>query len=678
MPQSVDRVVSSCRGGEDQFLLPDTPTPRHRDLGSCLDVDGCSLAVERIIGATGITTKYTYQPNTNYVQTETVTNAAGTTLASYTYTYRADGLKTGETDTTYNSDGTVNDTRTLAWTYDGLDRLTQETSTDTAGVAALNYIDAYSYDLDSNRTTETVESTTGTVTDTITSTYNANDELTQAVDANTGTTVYGYDPNGSQTSVTHTPNGTTTPDTTTTNEYDLQGQLAGSQVTNSSGTATTTYFYDDSGNRIEEVTVAAGSTTPMTTYYLVDTNNPTGCSQPIEQAATPGTPQITYIWGAQLISETYATGATIPGVGTASSPTTYYLFQDAHGSTRLITDATGNVVARYNYDAFGNALGFNAATALTTYLYSSMPFDAASGNYYDHARFYDSGTGSFTQADYGYNGSLANPMSDLPYAFTGGDPINMLDLNGHDFGLASFEVSFSIQAQLSSIDVSVGATAQLALQGFMQGQTSSEIITEFFIGQLFGAGLVASPAFLDSISGAIGGFFRAEAESGTVAGAPLDSLMSLFSSVDITDQMSADAANSRFMAQKVANGENLAELVAPYRGDTLVAEARTTQPLRLVRFYNPAAKAAQTGGFMTILDQVRGLTPQQIQDVLSLQYSPTMVTDVNVPVGTNIAIGTTSAVFGDAGGGLQVELLGRIPDESFTNPRDVSQLLSGW
>ncbi|MHB1768608.1 MAG: RHS repeat-associated core domain-containing protein [Phycisphaerae bacterium] len=35
--QSVNPVVTSC--GEDQFLLPDTHIPRHRDLGSCLDVD---------------------------------------------------------------------------------------------------------------------------------------------------------------------------------------------------------------------------------------------------------------------------------------------------------------------------------------------------------------------------------------------------------------------------------------------------------------------------------------------------------------------------------------------------------------------------------------------------------------------------------------------------------------
>ena len=99
---------------------------------------------------------------------------------------------------------------------------------------------------------------------------------------------------------------------------------------------------------------------------------------------------------------------------------------------------------------FGNAPGFNASTALTTYLYSSTPFDAASGNYYDHARFYNAGIGEFTQTDYGYSGNLSNPMPFLPYAFTGGDPINMLDLNGH-FSIPDVRASISIMTAIVGI-----------------------------------------------------------------------------------------------------------------------------------------------------------------------------------------------------------------------------------
>ena len=633
--------------------------------------------------ATGITTKYTYKPDTSYVQTETVTNAAGTTLASYTYSYRNDGLKTGETDVTLNTDGTTYDTRTLSWTYDGLDRLTQEKSVESAQSVDLNYTDNYSYDLNSNRTGETEDQgNTGSTTDTITSTYNADDELTKAVDANTGTTVYGYDANGSQTSVTHTPNGTTTPDRTTANEYDLQGQLAGSQVTTSAGTANTTYYYDDSGNPdnnlspleigtglLEEINLAPGGTTPVTTYYLVDTDNPTGYSQPIEQAATPGTPQITYVWGAQLISETYTTGATIPGVGTASSPTTYYLLQGAHGSTRLVTDATGNIVARYNYDGFGNALGFNAATALTTYLYSSMPFDAASGNYYDHARFYDSGTGGFTQADYGYSGSLNNPMSDLPYMFAGGDPINMLDLSGHAFGLVSFDVSFSFQAQLSSIDISAGSSMQLALQGVPTGATESEVLTEFVAGQLFGAAAFAAAPALEIAGGFIGSFAKLE-----VVQDFFSAFKSVLSGINIDATMTSDEANAAYIAAEVSQGKNAAELADPFMADTLVAQGRTSAAQQFVRVYNPAADAKLPGAFMTTLSQIRGMTAQQIREALALPYLPTDFTYVNVPVGTMVRVGRVAPSFG-AGGALQVQLLQEIDLSNFTGGGPISGLL---
>ena len=398
--------------------------------------------------ATGITTSYAYKPDTNYISQETASESSGSSVAMYSYYYRADGLKSSETDTTLNSDGSTYDTRTLTWNYDALDRLTQEKSVDATN-SALNYTDNYSYDLNSNRVSETEDQgNTGSATDTVTSTYNADDELTQAVDANTGTTVYTYDNNGSQIETQHTPSGGTSPDTTTTNEYDLQGQMAGTQTTNSSGTTKATYEYDDAGNRIIGTnTNTAGVTT--TTYYLVDSESPTGYPQTIEQGAAPGQPQITYIWGKTLVSETYATGATIPGVGTAASPTTYYILTDAHGSTRLITDANGAIVQRFNYDAFGNALGFSTTTALTTQLYDSMSFDPASGNYDDGARFYNTASGEFTQADYGNYGTLPDPMSGLPYMFTGGDPINMLDMNGH-IGLAEVTVAFGINFALTA------------------------------------------------------------------------------------------------------------------------------------------------------------------------------------------------------------------------------------
>jgi|GEM_PF-4483916 len=388
--------------------------------------------------ATGITIRYTYKPDTNYVSTETVSDpsvSSVNSVAIYSYTYRADGLKTGETDQTLNSDGTTYDTRTLAWTYDGLDRLTQETSTDTAGAAALNYIDAYSYDLDSNRVQETIENGSGTVTDTINSTYNADNELTQSVDANNGTTTYQYDNNGSQI-------GTASPIGTSASEYTLQGKLAGIQNKNGAGTVTSsaTYIYDDQGNRIE-VTTITGTNSPVTTYYLVDGNNPTGYAQVIEQSSTPGTPTITYIWGGSLIEQDNAAGTANAG--------TYYLIADAQGSTQMLVNSGGDVVQTYNYDSSGNALGFTPSSAITEYLYNQQYYDVISGQYYFRARDYDPATGTFTQQDsYTVNpGDMANANL---YLYAGADPINMFDPSGR-MELADVLTSISIMTAIVGI-----------------------------------------------------------------------------------------------------------------------------------------------------------------------------------------------------------------------------------
>ena len=380
----------------------------------------------------GVTTTYTYKANTNDLQEVKTVNGAGTVLADDVYTYRNDGLKTGATEYTLNAGG-ASDTVTLTWQYDGLNRVTSETSSDTASVAALNYTNLYGYDLNSNRVSETIENGGGTVTDTITSTYNADDELTQTVDANNGTTTYQYDANGSQISVT-SPTGTTT------NFYDLQDRLASVVNKNTSGTVTSsaTYIYDDNSIRIEETTDVSGLLSSV--YYLIDGNNPTGYAQVIEQSATPGTPAITYIWGETLIQQDNAPGTTNAGI--------YYLIADAHGSTRMLVNSTGSVVQTYNYDGSGNALGFTPSSAITEYLYNQQHYDVISGQYYMRARNYDPATGTFTQQD-----TISPSPGDLANAnlflFAGADSINMFDPSGHD--LMETLGSLAIQSMIGSI-----------------------------------------------------------------------------------------------------------------------------------------------------------------------------------------------------------------------------------
>lgn len=96
-----------------------------------------------------------------------------------------------------------------------------------------------------------------------------------------------------------------------------------------------------------------------------------------------------------------------------STPT--YLHQDQQDSTRLLTDAGGTAVGRYNYDSWGNITSHTGAAA-TNLQYDGQYTDDETGYQYLRARYYDPSTGRFliqdpafstTQSRYGY--ALNNP-----------------------------------------------------------------------------------------------------------------------------------------------------------------------------------------------------------------------------------------------------------------------------
>ena len=247
-----------------------------------------------------------------------------------------------------------------------------------------------------------------------------------------------------------------------------------------------TYIYDDQGNRIEVVTVT-GSNAPVTTYDLVDGNNPTGYAQIMEQSQTPGTPTATYIWGESLIQQNNAAGTANAGI--------YYLIADAHGSTRLLVNAAGDVVQTCNYDVFGNALGFTPSGSITPYLYNQQFFDIISGRYYLRSRNYDPATGTFTQQD-----TISLAPGDTAnanfYLYAGADPINMFDPSGHD--LMETLGSIAIGTMLGSMGVGAGI-------GAFQQATGESITPD---AAILGFSITAAPSVIASALGkiALGGF----------------------------------------------------------------------------------------------------------------------------------------------------------------------------
>jgi RHS repeat-associated protein len=123
--------------------------------------------------------------------------------------------------------------------------------------------------------------------------------------------------------------------------------------------------------------------------------------------------------------------------GQPGTPSTLYFGYDGHGSVRILLNGAGAIATvagirqLFNYDAYGNAIGFQLAQAATTLLYSGQQTDAATGLQYLRARYYNPNADSFTSLD-PYGGDAMSPLSYNTYLYTQGDPVNGYDPSGQD------------------------------------------------------------------------------------------------------------------------------------------------------------------------------------------------------------------------------------------------------
>ncbi len=101
--------------------------------------------------------------------------------------------------------------------------------------------------------------------------------------------------------------------------------------------AAVTMVYDGDGNRVSET---AGG---VMTKFLVDTLNPTGYSQVLDELVS-GAVTKTYTYGLQRISENQLSGSTW---------TPSFYGYDGHGNVRFLANSTGTVGNTYQFDAFG-------------------------------------------------------------------------------------------------------------------------------------------------------------------------------------------------------------------------------------------------------------------------------------------------------------------------------------
>ncbi|MGA2597105.1 MAG: RHS repeat-associated core domain-containing protein [Bryobacteraceae bacterium] len=174
---------------------------------------------------------------------------------------------------------------------------------------------------------------------------------------------------------------------------------------------TTTYNYDGEGRRVQKITTSG------TTNYVYDAMG--------HLAAEYG--------------------------GSSTSAGRVYLSVDALGSTRLVTDASGNPTEQYDYAPFGEELtqGIDGRVApYSTNQYPTTPDavtekftgkerDAETGLDYFGARYFSGAQGRFITPDWSEDpyalpyANLSNPQSLNLYAYAQNNPLSRRDEDGH-------------------------------------------------------------------------------------------------------------------------------------------------------------------------------------------------------------------------------------------------------
>jgi RHS repeat-associated protein len=230
----------------------------------------------------------------------------------------------------------------------------------------------------------------------------------------TATSTYSYDNNGNLTARSPWTYG-----------WDYRDRLTSA----GDGSATSTYGYDHSNQRVWKKVGSQATTTYSSKYYST-------------QGAT--TTAYIYLANGELL-------ATVEGDGTAT--TTSYVHADHLGSTNVVTDQDGDVVQTLDYYPYGGTR-IESGTDVSDREFIGQFKDEETDLSYLNARYYEGSRGQFLSQDPVFweigrtpdgRAAMSNPQAMNSYSYAVGNPVIKKDPDGRSplvIGMALAGVGF--------------------------------------------------------------------------------------------------------------------------------------------------------------------------------------------------------------------------------------------
>ncbi|MDA1015349.1 MAG: DUF6531 domain-containing protein [Planctomycetota bacterium] len=242
---------------------------------------------------------------------------------------------------------------------------------------------------------------------------------------------------GTTTALAYDDNGNLLEDGEHSYEYDFRNRLV--RVTDAGGNEVARYAYDANNRRSLSVVSNSGEL-DGTTEFIYDG------ARAIEERNGDQTLRNQYVYG-NRIDEVVVLDRNLDADDSAVGLNDQRLFYHSNplGSVIALTNASGNVVEGYDYDAYGRVTVFTAgengvvdfggddviavdgvSELDNPYLFTGRRLDAETGLYYYRNRYFDAGLGRFIQRD--PIGTWGDPLAlGNAYVYAAGRPVTATD-----------------------------------------------------------------------------------------------------------------------------------------------------------------------------------------------------------------------------------------------------------